>query len=235
MKRPRHAIALFGSFGLLMIGLLWAPSARAETLRELFERGNAAYFQGQYGEAIEAYEQLGGLGVEDADVSFNLATAHAREGHYGQAVLHFQRSLRLRPGDEAAEEGLRSCLTTLGRRRAEREGEAEVVTAPPLSEAIFGSFSLPLLAWLAFGLNALFFLGFAGYFVAKVLAKAESFEDVSAGFVAGFGLSILASTFGVAGGVFLGKFLLGVAGDYAKTELLLKLHQHVKSKDTTAI
>jgi tetratricopeptide (TPR) repeat protein len=158
-RSGRAISALLWSLAALSVWALLAPAspARAETLREVFERGNAAYFRGELEEAAQAYEQLIALGVEDPDVSFNLATAHARLGHYGQAIRYYERTLRLRPGDEAAEAALRTCRTTLGRRRAEREGEAEVSTAPPLGEAIFGSFSVDLLAWLSFGLNLLFF------------------------------------------------------------------------------
>ena len=137
------------SLTALAVALLALPATtRADSLEEIFDRANHAYFQGDYEGAADGYRELHGLGVVDPDVAFNLATAEARRGRYGTAIQHFERALWLRPGDEDAREGLASARAAVGARRANAQGEAEVDEGPPLGEALFGGLSRDLLALL---------------------------------------------------------------------------------------
>lgn len=120
----------------LLACLALTGSARAESLEQIWTAANEAYFRGDFDAAVKGYERLEQAGVRDADVSFNLATAHARRGELGHAVLDFSRALWLRPGDDGAEEGLSAAQNELAKRRADREGEAELQTRPPLAEAL---------------------------------------------------------------------------------------------------
>ena len=143
-------------FALTLVVL--APSmASADSLEEIFEGANAAYFRGDYEGAATQYRRLVDLGVVDADVSYNLATAEARRGRYGAAIQFYERTLWLRPGDADAHEGLDAARTALGRRMAERMGEGEVDTAPPLSEALFGGIGRSTLATITLLSEAAFF------------------------------------------------------------------------------
>ncbi|MET0342927.1 MAG: tetratricopeptide repeat protein [Polyangiales bacterium] len=121
--------------------LAFAPSARADSVRDLFERGNAAHARGDYAAAVREYQALVESGIDDPDVSFDLASSHGALGHYGEAIRWFQRSLRLAPGDDAAREGLKAARQALGERQAQARGEAIVVDRPPLTEALFAAFT----------------------------------------------------------------------------------------------
>lgn len=148
------------SGALLAIAVtLCAWSARAESLSDVFTRGNTAFARGEYAEAVRAYETLIDSGIDDPDVSFNLASAYGAQGKYGQAIRYFQRALRRAPGDEAARAGLKQSRAALGERQAQAQGEAIVVDRPPLTEALFSGLSSDALAtsllvaiWLATGL-----------------------------------------------------------------------------------
>ena len=144
---------------LLLLACVWLipTAASADSLEEIFERGNAAYFRGDFEAAARDYQRLVDLGVVDADVSYNLATAEARRGRYGAAIQHYERALWIRPGDADAHEGLEAARTALGRVMAERYGEAEVDTAPPLSEALFGGIGRTTLAFVTVIVDLLFF------------------------------------------------------------------------------
>ena len=131
---------------LLATSPLLASSAHAESLDRIFSAANEAYFHGDFAAAIKGYEQLEQAGVSDADLSFNLATAHARQGQLGAAVLGFSRALWLRPGDDGAGEGLLAAQSELAKHRADREGEAELQTRPPLAEALVRPISADTLA-----------------------------------------------------------------------------------------
>lgn len=121
------ALCLSGSFG----------TAHADSLSGTFERGNTAFARGDYEAAIAAYEMLREASVDDPDVSFNLATAHARLGHYGRAMQFFEHALTLSPRDSDASTALMRVRQALGQRQASASGEAIVATRPPLVEAIF--------------------------------------------------------------------------------------------------
>ncbi len=82
---------------LLFLGLV--ASAEAQTPEETFDRGNAAYEQGRYEEAAQAYRSLLRYQIGDAIVEYNLANAEFRLGHLGPAILHFERARRLDPLD----------------------------------------------------------------------------------------------------------------------------------------
>jgi tetratricopeptide (TPR) repeat protein len=123
---------------VLMLGVsVLALTARADSLAETFERGNTAFARGDYEAAISAYETLREAGVDDPDVSFNLAAAHARLGRYGRAMQFLEHTLALTPRDSEASLSLSRARQALGQRQASASGEAIVATRPPLVEAIF--------------------------------------------------------------------------------------------------
>jgi tetratricopeptide (TPR) repeat protein len=138
----RFLSSLARAVGLLLTLALSVPSgARADSLSDVFGRGNAAFARGDFVSAAREYQSLVDSGIDDPDVCFDLASAYGALGKYGQAIRYFQHGLRLAPGDDAAREGLRSARQALGERQAQARGEAIVVDRPPLSEALFSSFT----------------------------------------------------------------------------------------------
>jgi tetratricopeptide (TPR) repeat protein len=143
--------------GFALLVALTPAVARGQSLQQIFSVANQATFAGQWDSATRQYESLLKAGVKDPDVYFNLATTYARSGQLGKAVLNFERSLALRPGDDAAQKGLDTAVTLLGRKRAEKAGEATVRTRPPLSEALVRPWSENLLGWLVLGFDLALF------------------------------------------------------------------------------
>jgi len=150
--RPASVIVL-----LCCGGFAWPMPAHAQELERIFSDANAEFFHGDFERSIEAYERLVEAGVQDADVYFNLATANARADRLGRAVLYFERALWLRPGDESTEHELAAARSVLGRRRAERDGQATLQSRPPLVEALLKPLSADLLAGSLLAVNTLFF------------------------------------------------------------------------------
>ncbi len=126
-QRHRHAVPLAGA---LLLVCLMAGNSHAG-LRETFEAGNEAFWSGDYDRAIESWDQLVVLGVWDADVFYNLGTAHARRGRLGRAALNFERALLLEPGQAEALENLQVVRQSLARRRTEGGEDADL--DPPRS------------------------------------------------------------------------------------------------------
>ena len=131
----------YGALALALLLLALSGGARADSLSDVFARGNAAHARGDYAQAAREYEALVQSGIDDPDVCFDLASAYGALGKYGQAIRYFQRALRLDPGDDAAREGLRLARQALGERQAQARGEAIVVDRPPLTEALFAPFT----------------------------------------------------------------------------------------------
>lgn len=101
MRSPRNCVAT----ALLVLFLAALPVA-AQAPEETFNRGNAAYEQGRYAEAAQAYREVLRNPVRDAIVEYNLGNAEFRLGHLGQAILHYERARRLDPVDPDIESNL---------------------------------------------------------------------------------------------------------------------------------
>ena len=83
---------------LLVIGhLTYAQSA--------FENANAAYADGRYEEAAELYQSL--IDEQpDATLYYNLGNARFKQGELSQAILSYERALRLKPNYKDAKYNL---------------------------------------------------------------------------------------------------------------------------------
>lgn len=132
---------------LALLALAFPALGAAQSVDAIFARGNEAFLGEDYQAAIEQYERLLEAGVADPDVEFDLATAHARLGRFGPAILHFERALALRPGDDDAEAGLTAARRILAERRAAEEGVGEILEGESLTDAVYGNFTEPVLAW----------------------------------------------------------------------------------------
>ena len=80
----------------------------------VFEQGNRAYAEGDYGAAREAYEQLVKAGSRNAAVFLNLGHADFRLGREVPAAINYRRALALEPGNTAARSSLEHVLSKLG-------------------------------------------------------------------------------------------------------------------------
>lgn len=158
MRTMRTMRALLWVLAVVAVWMGAAP-ADAQRLDEIFDRANQAYFEGNYRRALRDYNLLVESGVDDPDVSYNLAVSHGRIGEYGQAIRYFERTLRLRPDDPEAEEGLRAAQGALERRLSTQHANAIVESEPSFGEAVVRGWSEGALAWIVLMLNALVLVG----------------------------------------------------------------------------
>ncbi len=108
-KRPgargrRLLPALLAAIALLGAA---APPAPSPTADQLFARGNEAYSRGDYAGSAEAYRRIVDSGIRNSRVYFNLGNACFRLNRIGEAILYYEKALKLDPGDEEARENLR--------------------------------------------------------------------------------------------------------------------------------
>ncbi|MBK8130536.1 MAG: tetratricopeptide repeat protein [bacterium] len=71
-----------------------------------FERGLQAYNQSDWDGAIEAWETIVAQGESSAELEFNLGNAYFRQERVDRAILHYERALKLAPGDSDARRNL---------------------------------------------------------------------------------------------------------------------------------
>ncbi|HTP14052.1 MAG TPA: tetratricopeptide repeat protein [Bacteroidota bacterium] len=89
---------------------------RAQSVEELFSKGNDDYRAGKFTDAVSDYQQIIDRGTESAAVYFNLGNAYYRQGKIGEAILNYERAHRLSPGDPDIAHNLRLVnLKTLDR------------------------------------------------------------------------------------------------------------------------
>ena len=99
---PRRGSAGGGAAVLAM--LFWtglAASAAPDPGGALaeFQRGNVAYTNGEYEEAIAAYTTVAEKWTS-FELEYNLGGAHYKAGQIGPCILHYERARRLRPNDD---------------------------------------------------------------------------------------------------------------------------------------
>lgn len=166
-----HRLLETASWCVLACALVWAaPSAApAQSFDTLLREGNEAFFRGDYAAAASRYEALAEAGVEDPDIRYNLGATYARQGHHGRAIVELERAVRLRPSDAGARTALDASRAIVGRRRAEREGEAIVEAGAPFGEALFSFLSEDALA----AVVVLFTLALSGVLLALFVVRNE--------------------------------------------------------------
>ena len=95
-------LAVFRPLALrwLLLGLtcwLMAPLTAAEA-DDLFIQANRAYADRAYAQAVRLYDSVLAQGLVSADLYYNLGNAHYQQNHIAEALLHYERALRLDPG-----------------------------------------------------------------------------------------------------------------------------------------
>ncbi|MFH1067260.1 MAG: hypothetical protein V1746_05110 [bacterium] len=75
------------------------PSPELVRASKTFERGNQAFGESRYKDAIQSYKAILKEDGVFAHVLFNLANAQYRDGQIGEAILNLERARVLRPRD----------------------------------------------------------------------------------------------------------------------------------------
>jgi tetratricopeptide (TPR) repeat protein len=107
----------------LVLGLLLASTpafAGPAELTKDFETANDRALSGDRAGAIALYASVLERGAKNEDVYFNLGNAYARDGRHLDAVIAYERALRLAPHDGDVKKNLAAV-------RAEMLGDAEEV------------------------------------------------------------------------------------------------------------
>ncbi len=147
-------------------------NGRADSLNTNFLDANNAFWNGNYKKAVDRYTKLEEIGVRDPNLSYNLATAHARLGQLGKAVQYYERSLKLDPGHTDSRYNLGVIREFLARRASEAGRDADLAPAVTPWRAMLDRFSpkSAALSFLVFHL-ALFLVLVGRRFVSKEMPR----------------------------------------------------------------
>ncbi len=91
---------------LTILFLSLATSLHAQDPAALMKQGNEAFKNADYTQAASSYEAILNAGYENADLYYNLGNAYYRLEEFGQAVLNYERALRLKPNFRDARQNL---------------------------------------------------------------------------------------------------------------------------------
>ena len=64
---------------------------------DLWNTATTAYEEGDWATALDSYEQISELGLESAQLYYNIGNAYYRLSDYARAVLYYERALKLDP------------------------------------------------------------------------------------------------------------------------------------------
>jgi len=93
------------SFAALLLVLI-SFTMFGQSIEESMQKAGDNYRNGQFDQAIEIYVRLMNEGYEGTTLYFNLANSYYRIGQLGQAILNYERALRLSPSDEDVKHNL---------------------------------------------------------------------------------------------------------------------------------
>lgn len=125
-KKPFGFMALLA---LLTVFISAAPRDAA-AVNELFDQSNADYQNQKFDSAIEGYHHLLQQGIRHGAIYYNLGNAHWKKGERGNAILYYERGLRLFPRDEDISANLNYAkgeIVTEGKIQTESKGFLEKI------------------------------------------------------------------------------------------------------------
>ncbi len=174
--------------------LLIAAASFAQSPAELWTRANQAYTDGNYAEAAADYsaiiEAAPVITRAYAPVYYNLGNAHFKQGELSQAILAYERCLRLKPTDKNAKYNLQFAQTQIIDNIADtqvfflRQWLTTFRNMLPTSTWMWGSvilFSLMLVCLLLFAFSRSIGVRKAGFYISIVclICSAVAFANAA--------------------------------------------------------
>ena len=125
-----------------------------------FENGNTLYKQGNYQEAIDAYETVFRTQKQSPELYFNLANCYYKLNKVGPSIYNYEKALVLNPNFEAAKNNLEIAKKL----QIDDIKVIEKVGIGKLLRNATSAYSYDAWAWISVSFVMLFLLFFIGYY-----------------------------------------------------------------------
>ena len=102
MKTKKNASKSALLIAMALITLPVASSAQDSYVDSLWNAANAAYVDGRWADAAEGYEKIADMGLESAALYCNTGNAYYKSGNIPEAILNYERALKVDPSYEDA-------------------------------------------------------------------------------------------------------------------------------------
>lgn len=94
------SIIFFRIFLLFVLCNLVIVSSNAQSEEDIFNSSVNYYKSRNYEQAVNEFEKLTRSGIESTALFYNLGNSYYRLGKIGNAIVNYERALKLSPGDE---------------------------------------------------------------------------------------------------------------------------------------
>ena len=86
---------------VFLLSIAWLSlQAFAQDVEQMTQQAEQWYASGQYADAADVYNRILAAGMESADLYYNLGNCYYKLGENTRAILNYERSLLLNPGDD---------------------------------------------------------------------------------------------------------------------------------------
>ena len=96
-KKSSVTTAMIIVMALMLPGF---SAVASETADAAWENGTAAYQEGRWKDAADAWEGIVSEGVESAELYYNIGNAWFKHGDMPKAILYYEKALKLNPSDD---------------------------------------------------------------------------------------------------------------------------------------
>ena len=87
---------------IFIILLFFSSSILAQDPNTLFEKASLSYEKKEYAQAIIHYNEIQDLGLYSSDLYYNIGNCYYKLQQNAEAVLYYEKALKLNPSDEDA-------------------------------------------------------------------------------------------------------------------------------------
>ncbi|MBD5308138.1 MAG: tetratricopeptide repeat protein [Bacteroides sp.] len=163
----------------------FAGNGYAESLTE---KADSAYMADDFQTALELYQETARTEGTSAELWYNIGNTEYRLGHIGKAIIAYNRSLRLDPGNPDT----RANLDFVSSKTIDKPSEKGSFLSNT-TDSVATTTSADTWAWLAFGMFVLMLGGIALYvFSTSVLMRKTGFFSAIGFAIATVGLVVIA-------------------------------------------
>ena len=87
---------------ILIILLFFSSSIFAQDANSLFEHASVSYEQKEFAQSLIHYKEIEDLGLYSSDLYYNMGICYYKLQQNAEAVLYYEKALKLNPSDEDA-------------------------------------------------------------------------------------------------------------------------------------